>query len=309
MSTIGSAASRQVGGSRTAAFPLQYGMEKVVQDQIDRLGWRQFMENPDYQFMPELINRARWVQRSIRGSDEDELVQRLYFSILLPPDGGLWSFRPESGNPLEGFYKSILKNRAMTYFRDEMGAKSRMPSVSISPRKDEDERGSVSEQTLGERGESPVNIAETNELLRDFREWLSGERLGGTLVRIFDKMMDHILNSPNAPLIHKDLAEWVGLSSGQLSHYMAMIKQSLMDFAEDEPEILSVMKRLQQAKSSPPVRTGPRSGTWTPPGGQPIEIIVIRRGENTAAIKRKDGQLWEDGKVNKNVPKSQLEIY
>lgn len=294
-------------GGRMAYSP-DLPLEREVQKWIDAKGWRQYMYNKEFRFMPELRHRARWVTRDVRGVDEEDVVQDLYIDILAHPNGGLWKFQPETGNPLEGFFKLITKRRAETIFRDEMGERSRMPTTPIMPAKDEDNAGGISEETLGGFSAGPDTSMELQELMADFREWLSGERLGATLLRIYDVMMEQALEDPEHPLRQMDLADRTGMSTGQINHYLAMIIQSMEDFAEDEPEMQPMLQKIKKFRETPREKKGPATGTWNSPVG-PVPVVIVRKGVHTVAIKRQDGQPWADsGQINKNVPKSQVEF-
>lgn len=295
------ATSAQVNGKRTAGDD----GESVIQAEIDKRGWRQYMNDKSFQFTPPLRLWAKQIAKKIRGTDPDDQFQDLYMSMAMLPSGGLWKYNPESGKPLEGFWNYIIKNRAMSYLRDEAGAATRLPTTPLMQDKEEGDRGpGVSEQTIRGQAPSPSSRMETSELLGEFREWLAGERLGPALVKIWDVMLHHATEDPMHPLKQKDLAELTGMSPGQINHYMGEIVQSAKDYAEGDPSMAPIVKGLEKLRS----KSGPRSGIYSPPGGSPVEITVVRMGERTLNVKRTDGQPWEGGVPNKNVPKEQVQL-
>jgi hypothetical protein len=293
--------------------------EKAIQNEIDRRGWRGYLADPNFRFTPVMRSWANQMARKIRGAEPDDLYQDLYMSLALPPSAGgegnaekgLWKFDPGLGKPLDGFWNYIVKNRAMTLQRDEMGERTRMPTTPLMNAKEEgDSSPGISEQTLPGRFDSPTNIVETKELLTEFRDWLRTARLGDTLVKIWDVLMEQAQEHPHAPFSQKEMAERVGMTPGKFNHYYNMILDNLTDYSLDEPSLRPMALNMLDRRKEPqaPRQKGPRKGYYNVPGQDPIPVEVVRMGVQTINIRRADGTPWPGGTTQMNVPRSQVEL-
>lgn len=286
------------------AYNNDAALESWLKDTIQQKGLTSYLSSPDFNFIKDLRRRVQ--SAGFRGHKEDEIVSQIFQELTFEP-GSLWKFNTEKRQPLDGFWKTIADNRVKSQIRNLQTERRVMPTVSITPRKDEgDTGGGISEQTLEGRPESITDREEEEVLFGDFREFLSKHREPDRVLKVFDAFMKDPVN-----MRQKDVAQETGMSQGQVNHWLKEIKQALWNFAsyagEENPTLMQMFKLLEQKSKEPTQPKQPNTGTYVGPSGtEQVPVVIVRRGRDTVTVKRQDGTPFENGEAQVNVPKNQV---
>jgi hypothetical protein len=315
--------------NRTASDHYDDALNAWMDQEVDRRGWRQYMYDRNFNWMADLRRRAR--SAGFNGHNLDEVAAQTFEELTFSGGeevrstdgitsfpGSIWRFNPDRGEPLDGFWKKAADRRIKSQIRNRRDQRKRMPTVNITPRKEEGDTGpGISEGSIGDKGgESPSYSAEMEEILGDFREYLSKQRNSDRLLLVYDAILTTVEDGRHR-LMQKDIAEITGLSSGQVSYYLGMIQDAMARFTFGNKELTQLYKlfrlpTVEEAaeKPKPAPKKGPATGTYLgPDGNDSVPVTVIRKGVNSITVRATDPAFrFENGENRINVPINQVAI-